>query len=466
MQTAIYTRISEDDGTALGVARQREDCEREAARRGWTVVDAYTDNDVSATRSKIRPEYQRMLADIEAGTVEGIVVWDVDRLTRTPRELEDIIDLADRRGLALASVGGDIDLGTPQGRMTARIKGTVARHETEQMSRRIRRKSDERAASGHPHGQIGYGFTRVDGRDVAHPEQSVIVREAARRILDGESLRRVAADFNERGIPGPSGKALWSTATLRQMLMRPSLAGLRQHRGQVVGDSTGDAVLDRDTHDRLVALFTDPSRRTSPGTGRAPKYLLSGIARCGRCGGTMRRLVGWTPKPESKSRKAVAPAYACADCHKVRRQQAALDAFVEELIVGRLELADAADIFTQGNPAAVAEARDAIAAIDARLATAADAFADGAIDGSQLTRITARLREERTAHEVALTKAMPPAIPPHLVGDRAREVWASLDIDRRRAVLTTLLDVTVLPGGVGRSFDSTLIQTTWKDGSR
>ncbi len=102
----VYARISSDEeDDRLGVTRQVDDCTAEARRRKWRIVDTYIDNDVSATRSKVRPEYRRMLADITAGRINGLIVWDVDRLTRTPRELEDIIDLADRNGLSLASVG-------------------------------------------------------------------------------------------------------------------------------------------------------------------------------------------------------------------------------------------------------------------------------------------------------------------------------------------------------------------------
>ena len=122
LRSAIYTRISQDDGTALGVQRQEQDCRALAESRGWTVARVFTDNDVSATRAKVRPAYRDMLAGIEAGEFDALIVYDVDRLTRTPRELEDVIDLADRRGLALASVGGEVDLATPQGRLTARIR--------------------------------------------------------------------------------------------------------------------------------------------------------------------------------------------------------------------------------------------------------------------------------------------------------------------------------------------------------
>src|SRR5699024_6099382 len=147
-RAGIYARISKDDGSALGVGRQVADCTAEAERRGWTVVDQYIDNNVSASKSKPRPEYTRMIEDAERGRIDAVVVWDVDRLTRKPAELETFIDLADRHGLALASVGGEIDLANAHGRLPARIKGSVARHEAEQMGRRIARKAEQTARDG------------------------------------------------------------------------------------------------------------------------------------------------------------------------------------------------------------------------------------------------------------------------------------------------------------------------------
>lgn len=462
MDAAIYTRISQDDGSGHGVARQRTDCEREAARLGWDVVDVYEDNDVSATRSKVRPAYARMINDIESGRVRAIVVWDVDRLTRSPRELEDIIDLADKRGLALASVGGDIDLADPQGRLTARLKGSVARHEAEQMSRRIRRQSDERAVTGRPHGRAGFGFIRIDGRDVLEPTQAAIVREAARRILAAESLRAVVGDFNARKVPTPSGSGAWTTATLRQLLLRPSLAGYRQHRGEIIGRTTGDRILSDDDHVRLVALLTDPTRRYSPGTGRAPKHLLSGLAVCGRCGGKMRRLVPWTPPPGSKS-KPTAAAYSCGDCHKVRRLQEPVDEYISAIVIARLEQPDAAELYAQGDEGAARAAREAMAAIDARLETAADAYSRGDIEISQLTRITEAGRSERDRHEKTLKAAMPSAVPLDVIGERARETWGRLSVDQRRALIDALMEIRILPGGVGqREFKPELIEVSWR----
>ena len=80
---AIYARISSDqDGTTLGVSRQLADCRDLAQRVGWTIADEYIDNDYSACTGKHRPAYQRMIADIVAGTRDGLIVYHLDRLTR------------------------------------------------------------------------------------------------------------------------------------------------------------------------------------------------------------------------------------------------------------------------------------------------------------------------------------------------------------------------------------------------
>src|SRR5579875_3867544 len=91
---AIYARISSDTtGEALGVARQVAECRRLAEAKGWTVGDVYEDNDVSAYKTRTRPEYERMLADLAAGARDAVIVYNLDRLTRQPIQLEQFTAL-------------------------------------------------------------------------------------------------------------------------------------------------------------------------------------------------------------------------------------------------------------------------------------------------------------------------------------------------------------------------------------
>ncbi len=456
METGIYARISLDrDDTQLGVRRQVDDCTAEAARRGWTVVRTYVDNDVSATSGRLRPEYEHMLADIRAGLIGGIVVWDVDRLTRTPRELEDVIDLAEQYGIKLANVGGDIDLSTPQGRMTARIKGSVARHETDQLKRRVRRKMEENAAAGRPHGLVPFGFIREDGRDLPDPETAPLIREAAKRVLAGDSIRAVAASWNDQGIPAPRG-GRWTSQTIKQILKRPSNAGLRTFRGEVVGRSASEPIYDEGTHDRLLALFADPSRTTGA-VGNAPKHLLSRIAVCGRCGGKMRRLA-----PSSAGKKQLKAAYGCSECYRIRRKQELVDAVVEGAVIARLQQPDLLAALTAGEPDVATAAREEVDTLEARLALAADQFADGDLTGEQLKRITERLRPKVAEAKRRLQAAAPRTGVTALAGADAAEKWAAASIDAKRAVIQELMTVTILPATPGAADDPELIRLDWK----
>ncbi|GAA4822907.1 hypothetical protein GCM10025786_33600 [Nocardioides caeni] len=142
MKAGIYARISLDAaGDGMGVARQEELCRALADRKGWEVVELYVDNDVSASSTKERPEYTRMLSDLEAGTISAVVVYAIDRLTRRPMELETFIDLTERLNVSLANVAGEIDLATPMGQAQARMMGLVARLEAQSIGKRVRDRS-------------------------------------------------------------------------------------------------------------------------------------------------------------------------------------------------------------------------------------------------------------------------------------------------------------------------------------
>lgn len=459
----IYARISSDDGTALGVARQVDDCTRLAKDRGWRIAETYIDNDVSASTGRRRPEYERLLGDLARDRVSALVVWDIDRLTRTPAELETLIDLAEAHGVALASVGGEVDLGTPQGRLTARIKGSVARHEVEQSSRRLKRKLLERAESGLSHGKVAYGYVRepvIDGTgtvrgytELLHPEQAAVIQTAAKRILAGEPLRSVATALNDAGSMSPSGRP-WSGTTLRQVLLRERNAGRRIHQKQVIGRGDWPAILDDDSFDRLVSLLRDPQRRSA--SGNRVKHLLSGIAACGNCGGALRGAA-----EHQYGKKTQPRSYHCPSCYKVRRKADAVDEVVERLVVARLERPDAANLFS-GDSEAEAEALAEKQGIEARLNIVADQFADGLITGAQLERITSKLRPRLEAADAAARAARPSPEFREMTGARAAERWGSASLDQRRTVISTIMAITVLQSGPGRSFDPEQIEVEWR----
>jgi site-specific DNA recombinase len=132
---------SDRDGDHLAVERQEEDLRKLCADRDWTVIEpVYSDNSISATRGAERKGYDRLLKDIARGAVDAVAVWDIDRLSRVPGEIETFVATMDKAGITqLAFVGGSINVGTGDGLLVARIKAAVAAEEAAKMGKRIRR---------------------------------------------------------------------------------------------------------------------------------------------------------------------------------------------------------------------------------------------------------------------------------------------------------------------------------------
>jgi site-specific DNA recombinase len=451
----IYARISSDDGSALGVARQIEDCTREAERRGWPVAQVFTDNDVSATRSKRRPEYERLLSAIEAGILDALVVYDVDRLTRTPAELERFIDLADRHHVALASVGGEVDLATPQGRLTARIKGSVARHEVEQMSRRLKRKFQENAKEGKAHGVTPFGYRReriLDEnrrdsgyREVLDPEEADAIRELYRMVIAGESLRSLAAYLNGEGFKTGRGNS-FAGNVVGNMLRKPRYAGYRTHAGQIVSKGEWEPIIRQETYDQALAILTTPGRRHS--RGMEPKHLLSGIALCGRCKTTALRPNMHRVRDDGKHRK---PAYSCPGCMKLTRQMEPVHDVVNVYMVERLSTPDIASL-TIKNPDALRNAVEARDTLLARMDTVADSFAAGEVTARQFARINETLRLQLESAERDMHRLQPSRILEGMTGPGAEKAWANASIEQRRGIIREMITITIMPSGAGIKF--------------
>src|SRR5215831_8024773 len=151
--TAIYARISLDRQDGAGVDRQLEDCRELCARRGWQARE-YADNHRSAWRAGARrPQYEELIQAVRRGDVGRIVVYKTDRLHRQPRELEDLIALADRGRVEVVAVeGGELDLATSDGRALARVLAAMNAKESDDKADRVARAKRQAREQGEPHG--------------------------------------------------------------------------------------------------------------------------------------------------------------------------------------------------------------------------------------------------------------------------------------------------------------------------
>ena len=492
LRAVVYLRISHDKtGEAAGVGRQREDCLAYCAERGWTVVAELTDNDVSASRysRKVRKGYREALRMVEAGEADALVAWHLDRLYRQNVELEHLIDLAEHKGVLVATLSGDHDLMTADGRFTARILVSVAAKSSEDSSRRILRKLAANAREGKAHGGWRW-FGYEDAETVLHedgsvlvtpantrvrPEEAALIRAAAVEVLAGETCSAIARRWNAAGVatPQPAQAARrgpardgddsppqWFGSSVRALLMTPHLAGLRVHQGEVVVGVAGSwpAILDVPTHHRLVALLGDPARRK---TNPPRRSLLGGLVRCGRCGSSMNR---------NKTRKeqvwrCVARVGSDA-CGRLNVTALPLEAIVAEAVIAAVDtpaLAQLRALHDRSDEADALEAdRDAA---QARLREMAVDFADGKITRAEYLAIRARVDERVQAADAALARLTGTTV---LAGwaepGSLRASWDGLSVVRRHAIISAVVErVTVQPAThKGPVFDVSRVDITWR----
>lgn len=450
---AIYVRISRDDGTALGVARQETDCRSLVTRSGWHLAAVHIDNDTSAYSGRRRPGYEALLDQLRAGVIDIVVSWHPDRLHRSPRELEDFIDIVEASGATVATcTAGDIDLSTPDGRLTARIVGSVARKESEDKSRRLRRKHLELAEAGKVGSGGGvrpFGFTA--NRVTHDASEAAIVREMARMALDGMSLRSIASDLNGRGVLTSAG-GHWTVSYLGRLLRNPRIAGLRAHRGEVVGPAVWAPIIGRGEWEQVRAVLDG---RRQEGRSAPRVHLLSGgLLRCGVCDGN---LVSW---PSTR-----APGYVCRHrgCGRVSVVAAGVEDFVFRAAAGRAVSVPVAARGAAGDRDAVV-AR--IEAEEAKLAGYAADLDDGALTRAEWqvlrTRVMGRLDGLRS--ELAVMARPGPV---DLLGGRPFSVvWdAGGGVEVRQALLRSVMDFAVVAPvgfGGGARFRQERISIVWR----
>ncbi len=458
---SVYCRISRDrDGEGLGVARQEKDAQEWAARHGWTIAEVYVDDDISAYNGKHRPAYRQLLSDIAEGRRDGLIAWHPDRLTRRPTELEELVEVVEGTGVPIGTVtAGDIDLATPSGRMTARILGSVARHESEHKAERIARKHRELAEVGKVSGGGRRAFGYKAGGMEIEPAEARLIEEAAERTLAGEALRSVVADWNRRGVKTVTG-AQWSATTLRRLLRSGRISGQREHHDRIMGTAAWPAIIDPATTWRLRAVIDDPARS---GRHRGESdYVLAGLMRCGACGTTL------TSHQASRKGRTVRRYHCMADrggCNGVGIIAAPVEELVTEAVLTRLDSpALRKAVARRSKPRNGAE--KALRALEAKEAELGEMWAGGEITRAAWSAARDRLARDIEAARSATSGQVREETAASLMGKGAdlRKRWDRLPTETKRTIISTVVEaVTIAPTtkAVNR-FDEGRVSVLWR----
>ena len=219
MKAVSYTRVSTEDQSVNGVslAAQEQKVKQYAALFDIEIVESLSDPGWSAKNIN-RPGMKRILEMMQKKEIEAVVVAKLDRLTRSIRDLSEVIDLANKKGIALISVEERIDTATAAGRMLVNMIGVISQWEREAIGERTATSLRYKRASGMKYnGQPLYGYAHVVGRlEPMEDEQGIVERIVGLRT-SGETYSGIATKLNEEKIHTRSG-GVWFPQQVKRVI--------------------------------------------------------------------------------------------------------------------------------------------------------------------------------------------------------------------------------------------------------
>jgi site-specific DNA recombinase len=468
LRAGVYARLSETYDAAESVPTQLERGGAHAERRGWVLAARFKDDGFSGFKEITRDGFADLIAAIERGEIDVVIVRDVDRLTRNLTDWNRFEKACVAHGVLLSPyTGGDLDLSTPEGAYYGGMETLRAKRESAVKSARVREAADRNARAGKRAGGgwRWFGYVRVYAnpeepdhrkrvilRKELHPVEAEALRDAARRVLLGETVGSIVREWTARGIK-PVAADEWSVSSLIYTLKSARIAGFREWQGNKYPTTQWPAIIDEDTHERLAKLFADPSRRRY--TVRRKPHLLAGIAVCPKCGkGLHYRRFSRQQRPRSDS-------YGCVKGPGIGCGGVAINAeFLEEYVTGTvldaLESPRVQQALRESGDQDAPRRAELLAEIERAQEVRAQArrdLAEDIIDRTDWLDIRQRTedritRARREYDRLTGTGPVLGDIPP---SERVRDVWESWSTERRRAAIRGVFHriiVHPLPPGV------------------
>lgn len=482
---AAYLRVSKSDNTdndeSLTVETQRRRIRALCEARGWTYGPEYIDEGISATKARgTGTQWQEMLSHVGTGKFDVVVARDLDRLLRTLQDLVKLIDL----GVKVATVDGEIDLTTADGEFRATMLAAVARFEIRRKSERAIGANETRRKLGIPisRGRIlGYdedGVTQID-------DEAAAVKRAFEDYLAGVKITHIANELNAQGFTTAKGNP-WSHSNLRSLLTNTRYKGViskwdptkKAPLGSRVARYSDETyqgafepIVSAEVFDAVQEKLADPARKRA--WDSAPKYLLSGIAKCGKCNDGTRLVSSYyqrSPyvKKRTGERVTFPPVrlYVCKAKKHLSRNAEQLDDFIEDVMKGRiLKGEDLLRVFgpkVKKSDATLTNLKFERIALQERLDGLAELYAEGLLTQDKVREQSKRLRARLAELNQLLIPPSSNAIYQLLTSDDPIATWEEMPIARKRPIIAQLLDITVLPAERGsKGFREDLVKVAW-----
>jgi len=282
LRCAVYTRKSSEEGLEQefnSLHAQREACESYIASQrseGWVLVrDQYDDGGISGGTLE-RPGLKRLLADIEDGLVDVVVVYKIDRLSRSLMDFSKLVEVFDRNGVTFVSVTQSFNTTTSMGRLTLNILLSFAQFEREVTAERIRDKVRASRMKGMWMGGCPpLGYEVKDRKLIENPGDAAHVRWVFARFIEIGSGTVLARELAERGVTTSRGHRI-DKKFIYRMLNNRVYIGDAVHKGTSYPGEHA-AIIDRDVWDNVHAILTESPRKRAARTRADTPALLRGL---------------------------------------------------------------------------------------------------------------------------------------------------------------------------------------------
>jgi len=294
--TAIYVRVSTEDQAQEGfsIRAQVDKLKAYAQIKGWDIYDIYSDEGISGKNIVDRPAMNRLIDDVNDGKVNNVLVFKIDRLTRSTKNLIELVELFEENNCAFNSLTESVDTDTPSGRMFLKIIGIFAEFERENLVSRLKLGFERKVKEGYTlaNYSISYGYTKEAGQKVQTilPEEAKIVRDIfSMYVNENMSMSGIAKTLNERKIPTKRNSKTWDTNTIKVLLTNPTYIGKVRY-----AMTDKDNYFETDGHhepilsDEIFALAQERIKNTPQySRTKRPKEenYFCGVLYCAVCGG-------------------------------------------------------------------------------------------------------------------------------------------------------------------------------------
>jgi site-specific DNA recombinase len=455
-RAGIYARQSH--AKLKSIEEQITECRRDADAQGFNVVEVYSDGESASRYAKRpRPDHARLLADLDPGGMDVVVMWESSRGDRDLTSWSAFLDLARERHVLIRVTDHrrTYDMSIPRDWRTLAEDGVDNGYESEKTRQRIHRSVRAMVDAGRATGVTPYGYmrrydtvTREFIEQVPHPDQAPVVAEIVDRVADGETLAAIARDLNARGVPPPSTNRptakgqRWYFNSVRRIAQNEAYVGVLRHNGDR-HDGAWPPIVD-------AARFYAAQRVLDGRKGQGwrsdrVEHLLTGIPTAEACG---RAMAGRLERATGYRR------YACRGCGCTYVDADATEALVLAYVLGRLARPDVYSTLRRAGEDAdreLAAARAEAATLRARLDEWRESAVRGETSPASLATIEAGLTSQITdADRRAERAGVPPAV--RALADARTDLaarWAAMPQAARRDVVAALVTVTVAPGRKG-----------------